>query len=265
MSSPSDSARPLAVITGASSGIGRAVAVKLALRGYRTLLIARRTALLDELAAELSHHAPSVALTLGLHEPDAIEPAMKTLLETHGPVDVLINNAGDSVCSPMLEQPMDLHRRLMQVHYFAAVTMIRAALPSMLERKRGHIINIASIAAKMGPYGHAAYAAAKAALISLTQTLAADYQHSGVNFSYVNPGIVRTEFFSNPGYETLGHQVAKRGIPAERIATGVLKLIDKPKLELCIPRLYRIIDWFKAISPGWAHRIVAKGSRPRGA
>ena len=257
-----DTRKPLAIITGASSGIGLATARLLATQGYRTLLIARRAERIEALAAELSTSEQSIALPLDLEDADIIESSLAQALEAHGPADVLINNAGHSICKPMLWQTLEDHKRIMQVHYFAAVQMIQATLPVMLDRKRGHIINVASIATKMGPWGHAAYAAAKCALVSLTQTMAADYAGRGVHFSYVNPGLVRTEFFDNPGYESIAPQVGKRAIAPEKVAQGILKLIRKPKLEMCIPRLYRILDWFKAVSPDWAHQIVTKGSTP---
>lgn len=260
--SKSDTQKPLAIITGASSGIGLSTAKLLAEQGYRTLLIARRADRIEALAAELSPKARSIALPLDLEDAAILEPSITQALQEHGPADVLINNAGHSICKPMLWQTLEDHRRIMQVHYFAAVQMIQATLPIMLDRQRGHIINVASIATKMGPWGHAAYAAAKCALVSLTQTMAADYAGRGVHFSYVNPGLVRTEFFDNPGYESIAPQVDKRGIPPEKVAQGICNLIHKPKLELCIPRHYRILDWFKAASPGWAHRIVTKGSTP---
>ncbi len=253
----------MAVVTGASSGIGRETAILLAKRGCRTILIARRTERIAALAAELSQHAPTFAVTLDLAQAESIEPAMNTLIAQHGPVDILINNAGAGICSPMLNQPLSAHQLLMQVHYFAAVAIIQRVLPSMLERKKGHIINIASISTKMGPCGHAAYSAAKCALVSLTQSMAGDYAGRGVHFSYVNPGVIRTEFFDNPGYEGMMAQVKTHGIAADRMARGIVKLLDRPRLELCLPMHYRLLDAIKAISPGLAHRIVAKNSRPR--
>jgi short-subunit dehydrogenase len=263
MSKPEQNAAPLAVVTGASSGIGKETAVLLAQRGVRTVLIARRTERLITLAAELSKQAPSSAVTLDLGDAAAIEPAMREITAAHGPVDILINNAGAGMCTPMLDLSLTAHQALMQVNYFAAVALIHQVLPGMLERRRGHIINIASIATKMGPCGHAAYAAAKCALVSLTQSLAGDYAGSGVHFSYVNPGIVRTEFFDNPGYEGMLAQVQTHGIAPQRVARGIVKLLDKPRLELCVPRHYRVLDAIKALSPGLAHRIVTANSRAR--
>ena len=262
-SSPAHSAPPLAVVTGASSGIGAATATLLAQRGYRTILIARRTERIAALAQQLSSQARSVALTLDLEQPDLLEPAMRGILAEHGPIDLLINNAGGNTLCPTLDLPMDAHQRLMQVHYFAPLALIRATLPGMLERRRGHVINITSIATKMGPWGHGAYAAAKSALVSLTQSLAAEYGDQGVRFSYVKPGVVKTEFFDGPGYKQMSQQVETHGISADVVARKIVGLLDRPRLELCVPRHYRVLDWIKAIHPGLAHALVTRNSRPR--
>lgn len=257
----SNDPRPLALITGASSGIGERVARRLAARGLRTLLVARRIDRLERLAAELGAIAPSVAVAIDLAQADAVEPAVARLLEEHGPAQVLVNNAGFGRYGSFLEHAPEDHRRLMEVNYFAAVATLRAVLPGMLQRRRGHVINIASISAKMGPWGHAGYSAAKAALVSLTQTLAAEHPDDGLHFSYVNPGIIDTEYFDELG--GLGERVGTRKIPADVVAEGIVGLLDRPRLELCIPRHYRFLDLLKALHPGLAHRIVRDQSRPR--
>ena len=251
----------LAIVTGASSGMGERIARRLAQRGFRTLLVARRKERLDALAAELAPLAPSHAVALDLADAAAVEPAVARLVEEHGEPDVLVNNAGFGRYGTFLEHGADEHRRLMDVNYFAAVATIRAVLPSMVRRRTGHVINIASMSTKMGPWGHAGYAAAKAALVSLTQTLAAEYHDEGVLFSYVNPGIVDTEYFAELG--ELGERTRRWRIPPDVAADRIVGLLDRYRLELCIPRHYRIIDFIKAIHPHWAHGIVKDQSRRR--
>ncbi len=259
---PTDTAMPLAVVTGASSGIGRGVAELLAQRGYRTVLIARRMDRIAVLAKELARWAPSVAQTLDLADDGAIAAAMANLAAEHGPVSVLVNNAGYGLYKPFLDCSEDDFRRLMEVNYFAAASMIRGVLPGMLRQRRGHVINIASIATKMGPWGHGGYAAAKCALVSLTQSLAAEYGDQGIHFSYVNPGIVQTEFFDNPSYQPIAARTGRHAIPVQRVAKAIVGLLDRPQLELCVPRHYRILEWIKALSPELAFKLVAKNSRP---
>jgi short-subunit dehydrogenase len=256
-------AATLAVITGASSGIGQATACALAARGYRTLLIARRLDRLRPLAERLGMHAASLAVQLDLSEPRHIEGTLGPILAEHGPVALLINNAGFGLYRPFLDHAPAEHHRLMQVNYFSAVTLTRMVLPGMLRRHDGHVINIASISAKVGPWGHSGYAASKAALVTLTQTLAAEYAHEGVRFSYVNPGIVDTEYFRKSSFAPLAKQLSHRAISPELVAKKIVGLLDRPRLELCIPAHYRLLDWIRALSPALAHHLVARHSRPR--
>ncbi len=234
----------------------------LAGRGYATVLIARRVDRLNELARELSAHAPSMPLGIDLSEPGAVKLGIQIIAQRHPRIDVLVNNAGFGDYRAMLDQPFELLRRIHEVNYFAAVAFTRAFLPGMIERRHGHVINIASMAAKFGPWGHGAYAGAKAALVAMTQSLACEYASTGVHFSCVHPGLVRTEFFREPGYRALDGQLARHGVPAQRVARAILRLLDHPRLELCVPWYYRVLDWCRLLSPGLTLRLVRGQSRP---
>ena len=199
---------------------------------------------------------------IDLSEPHAVEANLPSLLAEHGPPDVLVNNAGFGLYRPFLQHTSTDHHRLMQVNYFAAISMIRLVLPSMVQRKRGHIINVASMASKVGPWGHTGYAASKAALVSATQTLAAEHAADGLHFSYVNPGIVSTDYFATGTFVPLFERVGRRAVTADVVARQIVGLLDKPRLELCVPGSYRLLDWIRAMSPQQAHRLVAANSRP---
>lgn len=251
-----------AIVTGASSGIGQAVARRLAQRGIETILLARRADRLDQLAGELKAFAPAHPVVADLSDPSRIGDVITGILAKHSPPSILVNNAGIGQYSPFLEQSDAEHRRIMQVNYFAPVTITRAVLPAMLERGEGHVINIASISTKMGPWGHAAYSASKSALVSFTQTLGADYGGNGVHFSYVNPGLIDTEYFQNPSFAPLLELVKRHAIAPDLLAKRIIRLLDHPRLELCVPRHYRILDWIQALSPALLHRLITKYSRP---
>jgi len=263
MNVASPGATALAVVTGSSSGIGRQVAILLARRGFRLILVARRLDRLNRLVADLGPAANARAMVVDLADANATAAAADQLA-SEATVDVLVNVAGFGVCVPFLEHAGSLDRRLMQVHYFAPAALIRAILPGMLARRSGQIINVASIATKVGPWGHGAYAASKSALVAMTQSLASEHIESGVHFSYVNPGIVQTEFFDHESFASMAATVKRRGISSTAAARRIVSLLDHPRLELCIPRHYRVLDWLYALSPSWAHRLVARSSRPAG-
>ncbi|MFD5271827.1 SDR family NAD(P)-dependent oxidoreductase [Streptomyces sp. NPDC058335] len=251
------------MISGGSSGIGREIAVALARAGYRTALIARREERLHEVACDLSRWAPSIPISLDLSCSRAVYEELPEALRGLGPVDVLVNCAGHGQYKPFLECiPEDQHR-LMGVHYFAAAAAIRALLPSMLERGDGSVINIGSMSVKVGPWGHSGYAAAKAALTALTEALAAEYGDSGVRFSIVYPGMINTPFFDHPSLDALRARNERFLIPPERVARAVTRLLDRPRLHVCVPRYYRLLDLLAAASPSAAHYLVTRCSRPR--
>jgi hypothetical protein len=148
-------AEHLAMITGASSGIGGELALLLARRGVRTILIARRPQRLEDLAAECSRYASSYAAPVALGDALTLTPSIEALLASHGTPDVLLNNAGYGLYRPFLEHTLADHWQLMQVNYFAAVIVVASVLPGMLERGSGRSSTSPRCRAKwaVGPRG----------------------------------------------------------------------------------------------------------------
>ncbi len=258
-----DQDKPLAVVTGGSSGIGLCIAEELGRRGHRLAIVSRDTPRLTQALNRLREQGCAVApYPLDLNHPSDLPAEMRGLVNQHGHPDVLVNAAGVGMYRPFLEHDTADENRLMRINYHAPAAIIRAILPGMIQRGRGHIINIGSMSTKMGPCGHATYAAAKSALVSLTQTLAADYAATGVRFSYVNPGIVDTPYFRCPEMLPLWNTVKRYAISPQRVAKETAGLLDNPRLEICVPRSYRVMDLIRAVSVGMAHRLVAQQSRP---
>lgn len=254
--------RPLAIVTGASSGIGRCTAIRLASLGYRTVVIARRAVLLDELAWELSARAPSVAVPMDLRQVERIDGVMHAVLAEHGPASVLVNNAGHGIYRAFAEQSLDTLAELMRVHYEAPVRLIRAVLPGMLARGSGHVFNVSSMSGRVGAWGHAGYAAAKSAMRSVTESLAAEYAPRGVRFTVVYPGIIRTPYFETPEMAPLWARVGHRAIEPERVAEAITDAIGTGRPAVYVPGHYRMLDWLSALSPRLALWMVTRGSVP---
>ena len=250
----------LVVITGATGGIGQAIARRLAADGHRMVLMGRRSAELDALRASLADQVVHTQMA-DLTDPHAMDQVVAPMLAELGPVDVLVNNAGAGTYGRFLEQSREAHERLVELNYFAPANMIRLALPGMIEAGRGHVINIASMSSKHGPWGHAGYASAKAALVSLTQTLASEYASPTLHFTYVNPGIIDTPYFHQPAVAGLWELVKKRAISPDCVGATVARVLARPKLEVCVPASYAMLDVIRAISLPWAHRLVTQGSR----
>lgn len=254
--------RKTAVVTGASSGIGRETALRLADRGYRVVLIARRVEALQALADEIGPSDHSLVAPMDLTDATVTNQRFAEVLQDVGHVDVLVNAAGEGLLRAFLDHTENDVNRSMQLHYIAPATLIRLALPGMLGVGAGHVINVASVASRVGPWGHSAYAAAKAALTTLTHTLGTEYGESGVHFSIVHPGIVNTAFFNHSTYSSMSEHISRHAIPPSRVADRIVRLIDRPRRDVFVPGHYRVIDYLKLFLPGLVHGKIARESKP---
>jgi NAD(P)-dependent dehydrogenase (short-subunit alcohol dehydrogenase family) len=175
-----------ALITGCSTGIGRATAVELAARGYHVIATARRPETLADL---------KVAETLAL-DVDSDEAVAAVRAEV-GPVDVLVNNAGFGVEGPVEAVPLADVRRMLETNFFGAVRMIQAFVPAMRERGSGAVVNVSSVAGvAAGPFG-GFYSASKFALEGLSEALHLEVGHFGVKVVIIEPGAFETSFAAN--------------------------------------------------------------------
>jgi short-subunit dehydrogenase len=184
-----------AMITGASSGIGKAAALKLGLAGANVLLVARTEEKLRQTAKEIERRGGSAYVhTCDLTSPDDIDRMAAAVLERHGQVDVLVNNAGKSIRRSVRKAYDRFHdyQRTMQLNYFGPVKLILDLLPVMRERGSGHIINISTIGLQTNVPRYSAYLASKAALDAFSRSVAAEVIEEGVHFTTVYMPLVRT-------------------------------------------------------------------------
>lgn len=220
-----------ALVTGASSGIGRATAAALAGRGARVVALGRDAARLEGVGER--------QVVWDLAEPGAVA-------EEVGPVDVLVNNAGVGWAGPLVETPEV--ERLVAVNLVAPILLTRALLPGMLERGRGHIVNVASIAGFVAPRDEAVYAATKAGLVAFSESLRYELRGSGVGVTLVAPGVVATPFFERRGrpYDRRWPQP----ISAERVAEAIARAIEDEKDEVFVPRWMSAVARLRGAAPG---------------
>ncbi len=222
----------VAVITGASRGIGRAVARAAAQRGAQVGLISRSQDELDAVLKEVGGRGAVSVADVGRR--DDIERALGEIESALGPIDILVNNAGIGAYASFADEDVETFERLMRINYLGTIYAMKAVLPGMIERKRGHIVNVASIAGRIGAPFEAAYSATKFAVAGLSEAVAIELSTAGVGVSVVNPGPVDTEFF-----EARGHPYARstpKPVTAERVAGDVIAAVEKNKLETYVPR-----------------------------
>ena len=224
------------VVTGASRGIGRAVAVAAAAKGARLGLIARTRADLDKVVADLpgSGHA---AATADVADAAAVQRAIGELERDLGSVDVLVANAGIGAYGAFAEvDPAEIDR-LVAVNVTGTLHAVRAAIPGMIARRRGHVVVLGSIAGRIGAPFEALYSATKFAGVGFAEALSVELAPHGVGVSVVNPGPVRTDVF-----EARGHAYDRKRpkpVDPEQVADAVIAAVEQDRLEQYVPRMLR--------------------------
>ncbi len=182
-----------ALVTGASQGIGEAIALRLAEHGARVVLAARNEEKLKDLAARIGAAGGSACtLVLDVSQPETLGERLKTLPEDFAGVDILVNNAGITADNLLARMSLDDWERVLRTNLTGAYAMTRELLRGMMKRRWGRIINITSVVGLMGNAGQANYAAAKAGLIGLTKSLARELGSRSITVNAVAPGYVET-------------------------------------------------------------------------
>lgn len=246
------------LITGASSGIGRATAMEMARRGAHVVLAARRGELLESVAAEcraLGVHARAVVTDVTKPEDCA------RLADAAGAVDVLVNNAGFAVFDSVADASTNDFRAMMDTNYFGMVNCTKAVLPGMLERRGGTIVNVSSITGIMGFARMGGYCATKFAVIGFTEALRNEVMGRGVRVALVCPGTTETEFFVTAERDKM--PAASRlmpGVSPERVARAVCNAAEEGQYRRILPLLGRVFMRLKEIFPRLAHLLMRRTS-----
>lgn len=226
------------VITGASSGIGLALAKQVAREGADVVMIARRSGPLDEAMAKVVAQGGKgsiEAIALDISREDAVNEAMARV-QAAGPVDVLVNNAGVVMPGRFVELPMSEFRSMMDINYFGTVHMCKALVPGMITRKSGRICNVSSLAGVIGIYGYTPYAASKFALCGFSQALRAELWPHGIAVSVCMPPDTDTPqlAFENQykPKETKAIAGTVKALPADQVAGAIKSGIEKGSFEI---------------------------------
>jgi short-subunit dehydrogenase len=230
------------LITGASSGIGAATARAVAAAGGRTVLAGRDRQRLAAVAEETG----GVAFAADITQP----------FQFTEPIDVLVNNAGIGWAGPFLEMSEADIERLVAVDLTAQLRITRAVLPGMVERGRGHLVFVASIAGATGVRNEAVYAGTKAGLMIFADSLRLELAGTGVAVSVIVPGVIDTPFFERRG--TPYHRTRPAPIPAERVARAIVTAIEKGRAESYAPAWMRFPARLRGTAPALFRRLARK-------
>jgi short-subunit dehydrogenase len=259
-------ARPAAIITGASSGIGAACAAAFAQAGIDVVLTARRQDRLGTLAEQLVQTgAKTLAVAADVTDESAMRMVASRALATFGRVDLLVCSAGLGFQGLLEETTPEVVHRLLSVNVVGTLNAARAVLPYFEAQRAGHLIVVCSIVGRRGIPGYAAYSAAKFAQAGLAEALRAELRGSGVAVTTVFPVSVASDFRDAMTRE-FGIRVQGRGPiqSAEQIARAILRVTHTRAPELYPLRRARALVWLSAFAPALADRVARRFARTRG-
>ncbi|GAA4855230.1 SDR family oxidoreductase [Paenibacillus vulneris] len=224
----------VAVITGASSGIGAIMAQKLAEKGATPVLLARSVDKLEQVADSL--RVPSGIYQVDVTSTEQVNETIQKVISHYGRIDILINNAGYGVFEKFVDAPIEEFEGMMDVNYMGTVRCTKAVLPHMLKAGSGHIVNIASMAGKIGSAKSSGYSATKHAVLGFTNCLRQELVDTGVHITAMNPGPIDTPFFDRA--DPTGNYVNNVKwfmLKPEQVADKVVRAIERQIPEIDMP------------------------------
>lgn len=251
-------------ITGATSGIGEALAYAYAKQNYSLILSARRTSELERVKAACEKlSAKCTILPLDLENQSNFNTIAKQAWEAFGHVDILVNNGGMSQRSRVVDSSMEIYRKLFEVNFFGTIALTKALLPYMVERKSGHIAVVSSIAGIFGFPLRSAYSAAKHALNGFFETLRLEHIKDNIHVTIICPGRVKTNISLNAitadnkvhGKMDAGQE---NGISAETCADEIITAIDTRKKEVWIGKLELVPAFLKRYFPALFYFVIQR-------
>ncbi|MCU0433986.1 MAG: SDR family oxidoreductase [Bacteroidia bacterium] len=251
-------------ITGASSGIGEALAVEFARQGATLVLSSRRQTELERVQQACGLGADRcLILPLDLADTSEVDALTQQVVKTFGRIDVLVNNGGISQRALAKDAPVEIDRRIMEVNFFGQIALTKSVLPVMLAQRSGHIVVMSSIAGKFGFWYRTAYSASKHALHGFFESLRMEVEGEGLQVLIACPGKIRTDISLHAlRPDGTAHNVMDKsqelGMPADECARQIIVAMKKGKEEVLIGGREIKAVWIKRHFPGLFAKIIRK-------
>ncbi len=251
------------VITGASTGIGRQVAVDFAKRGVKALaIVARNRDRLNDVASEIKDRCDCLIFECDVTDKAQVLSMAQNVLEKFGKIDVLVNNAGIGILGKVQDQTTEEIEAITSTNYLGMIYCTKAFLGSMLAAGSGHIVNVASLAASFGIPGLAAYCGSKFAVLGFSESLSHELHGSGIKVTVVSPIGVRTNFFDHPSFKNSNMRNRQySSLDVKAVSKAVIRASTSPRLEIVVPFFMRGAVWLKHTLPYLVNPIVGRSFR----
>lgn len=250
-----------ALVTGASSGIGRLLALRLAGGGARVALAARREEELRALAAEIEDGGGrACVLPCDVGDREQALAAAAAAIDELGSVDLLVNNAGYGHHRRFLEWDLEDMENMMRVNYLGSLYFTKALLGQMVERGRGWLVFIASVAGKIAPPDESAYVASKFAMVGLAASIGLEVEDAGVHVLTVCPGTIRTDFFDDEALSRMPAVARRQMAEPEGLVDAILEALAKGRHTLTYPRWIASAYPVQALVPGLMRRGMKRAT-----
>lgn len=250
-------------ITGASSGIGEALAYALSKKGCSLILSSRKEAELKRVKENCLNSKNVEIVPLDISEFDTLSSKTTLALSLFGPIDILINNAGISQRSLILNTDFEVYKKLMDIDYLGTVGLSKALLPHFVEEGKGHFVTVSSLMGKFGSPLRSGYCGAKHALHGFFDVLRMEHEKDGVNVTLICPGFVRTNVAKNALTADGSPQIdddagTQNGLNVNVFAQKMIRAIEKNKFEAYIGKKEILAVYLKRFLPKLLHRVVLK-------
>lgn len=242
----------VAIVTGASSGIGRQVAIDMAKHGVHTIAVARREEQLRDTLREMRKYVPDSEVVVGdVGELATAKRAVELARDRWRRLDFLVNNAGISKRKHLLKVTPEEAEQTIRINLIGAIYFILESLPLMVAQKEGYVVNVSSVAGKVANPREVIYTASKFGMAGLSEAMYFDLHRRGVHTILLNPGPIETEIWSKIESPAAYHG---KMYPASLVSDAIFECIEKKKHERTVPRLMGMVAVVKALLPGVIRR-----------
>jgi short-subunit dehydrogenase len=251
----------IVVITGASSGIGKAAAIEFAKKGAKLAIIARRKDKLEDLQKTLAQFSTQVLVcSCDVSNKESVKKMSDAVLEKFGKIDILVNNAGFAIYGTVSDLSIEEIESQMRTNYLGMVYCTKNFLPILQKQNSGHIVNVASVAASFGLPGIAPYCASKFAMLGFSEGLKHELKGTNIGVTVVSPIMVRTNFFDHESFAKMP-KYSPTSLDSKSVANTIIRASESSRLEIIVPGMARIGVWLKHTIPFVINPIMGAAFR----